>query len=255
MNIHSTIFSSPFNTDYTRLANVMIYSATEVCPFPETTYRVDQIDLHAPDRRRRFLHKIENWAFRVQNEPDGAELLLLDADMLILRDPGEIFTERRFDWDIALVRRNPQLTTIPINTGAVWVRVSNLTRQFFAEWHAVLGDMLDEPGLHRHTVKRYGDSVDPGDQGAFGVMELGLVDSCIDMMSINWLPDNWNLCQEAWQYWSTAGIIHIKGNLRKEVFKPNPAAPAHLKRIADLWRNCEKRMHRHHTQNKQMETN
>lgn len=226
-------FEHPTCPQFVRLARVLERSARTHCP----TWSI-VIERLAPPVRRGHAPdssalantvKLETWNRDVQAAPDGARLLLLDVDTVILR-PLDPLWDRPFD--VAYAERAG--VKLPLNGGVIAVRVSDAVRRFFADWTAANARMLTDRTLHQLWKRKYGGL----NQAALGfVLEEG-------GHALTWgrLPCvEWNCEDSTWSAFDPAvtRIVHLKSALRQAIFGSGPRAP-HVWPLAQLWRRLER---------------
>lgn len=167
--------------------------------------------------------KLAWWRARVHEAPDGAEVLLIDADTAILH-PLDAVWASSFDLAFATKTGGP----FPRNLGVLFVRVSPRTRAFVdAWWDQNLRLLAVETG-HQAWRKRWGGI----NQSAFGRLEEQGALAGLAIAELGCAE--WNCEESAWAAFdpATTRILHVKGELRRALFvvgtRPTPvvAAPA-----------------------------
>jgi len=147
-------------------------------------------------------------------------LLLLDADMLVLRDPAEVFEAYPEPWDIALTYRP---TTAPLNGGAVWIRPGPRAAGWLARWHNRCHEIYRDTYNHRARIAR--------GAGLAQTAALELLDEPPDTRDVKdpavmqrLACADWNVCQDAWDQFDPLdppGLVHVKSELRAEILSDN----------------------------------
>lgn len=224
--------------EWTRLARVLAFTAQQHC-----AAWTRSIVAAAPERRRvgtgivthiANTQKLDLWCQRVQAAADGTELLLLDADLCLLRSLDEIWQQ---PFDLAYATKQHMF---PFNLGVLFVRVSPTTRRFFEMWRQE-NDQLFRPGEGaRLWRQRYGGI----NQAAFGAL---LERGALDFLQRRALEcTEWNCEESAWAAFDPdrTRILHIKGTLRRSVFLRQTPDPAHVPLIK-LWRSLDREASRH----------
>lgn len=77
------------------------------------------------------LRKIIGWNYYIQNSKE--DCILLDCDIIVLKDITEVFNE---DFDIGYTFRDCKCSN-SLNTGVMFFRVNERTREFVKEWENV----------------------------------------------------------------------------------------------------------------------
>lgn len=243
-----------------RLAAVLAYSAARHCPDWERS-----IDLIRPaplssprDIPQSLLHntqKMEHWYRAVLAAPDGAQLLLIDADTVILQ-PLDAIWEQPFDF--AYTTKDSRF---PFNSGVAFVRVSERSRAFISAWfdenrrllenakahtpwryfygginQASLGSMVSDFEIvehreHHDPAKRYTKRPREAHEYHPSVRELHILKIPCSI---------WNVEDSCWPTFDpkVARILHVKSALRREVFSPSRTRPE-LLALVNLWRELD----------------
>lgn len=208
------------------MARVFAHSAQTHCPawqlvfarLPMPARRIGESESYITNTR-----KLDHWCEAVASARDGDELLLIDADTVILQPIDDIW-ERAFD--LAYTVRPPGYPC-PINGGVVFVRVSPSTRLFMAAWGRINRQMLTHKPL-RDKWRRYAGL----NQRAFGSL---LEQKPGDYGVMLPLPcAEWNCEDATWSTFDTRAtrILHVKSSLRSAIFERPGAARPHLRVIA-----------------------
>jgi len=161
-------------------------------------------DVNALDR---FRGKIQALRDRVVAGEDGEELLLLDADTFVLRNPAEVFGDAEFD-----IAHCPRPGRFPTNTGVVFVRVNDRTRRFVDAWMAYTLAWGESEKLVAEAAKQSGGT----DQAGFEQALAAETDAVV--AELPYLE--WNCCQDFEQAATDrVGILHLKGKWHKRLLK------------------------------------
>lgn len=217
---------------YARMAAVLAYTARRHCP----TWDVRVTRITPPNLVSALgnpshiwnTQKLEHWVTTVREAPDGAEILLLDCDMLVTR-PLDPVWEQPFDLAYT-VRTGARL---PLNGGAIFLRVNDRTRAFMETFGRVNRTFLANARQHEVWRKKYAGM----NQSAFGCVIETEPHGC----TLLELPcREWNCEDTEWRNFDPAvtRLLHIKSSLRRSIFglrQPDDRV-AHL--IA-LWRETE----------------
>lgn len=177
------------------------------------------------DEHHRYMPKMEAWNAAAQSAEE--DLLLIDADCLVLRDPSVVF--EKGGWDIA---HAPRPGPFRYNTGVVFVRPTIRARRFMQAWV----DRTYEWGMSAPFVAKSKELYGGVDQASFADTiadhrgRLGLRVREIDYTT-------WNLCQDFKEYRETTGIVHLKGRVSRDILihgKEN-RYPKKLVRLVRKW--------------------
>lgn len=150
--------------------------------------------------------KLKIWLDELNKLPDGENVLFLDADMLCLKNPVELFDR---DFDIAYTvrpRKKP-----PINGGCVYIKNNERSRAFIKRWQEIDEKMYNSPGFHKPWRVKYAGM----NQAAFGY----LFEHKDEWAGAKLVPvpcEQWNCCNETWRLINEhTRLVHIKGPLRR----------------------------------------
>lgn len=222
-------FNWPHDARWARMARVLEWSARSACP----TWQV-QVQAITPlpsSGIRKFVHntrKLEHWAARVADAVDGDRLLLMDADMAILR-PLEDVWDRPFD--VAYTVRPKRF---PINGGVVFLRISDRVRQFVIDWTRENRRLLEEPTGTYPWAKEYG--------GINQASLIGLLPECAarGIATLELPCAEWNCEDTTWTKFDPAvtRILHVKSDLRNAIFAGHHVSPA-LDPLVRTWKQLD----------------
>ena len=172
--------------------------------------------------------KLRAWVSRMATLNESA--VFCDCDMFCLRDFREVFD---LDFDIAYTDRS--ITKFPLNGGVVFVKSTERTKAFFAEWLTVNELMYRNKRLHSVWRKQYAGM----NQTAFGyLLHHGKSEAQIVSVPCS----KYNACDE---HWGTAlkesALVHVKGNLRTHVLQDGDpkGVPIALRSLIQEWKNYE----------------
>lgn len=219
---------------FDRLAPVLAATAARQCPDWER--RIIRLD--RPKRSgaveesyRANTHKLDFWSESVQQLPDGAEVLLIDADTVILRPLDDVWQEA---FDVAYTVR-PKPYKLPLNAGVVFLRVNDRSKAFLRQWADVNRRMLTDRPLHQKWRARFGGL----NQAALGCV---LASPPADLRLATLPCLEWNCEDSAWSDFAPARtrIVHVKSALRLAVFNLQPATKPGVRPLVTLWRSLER---------------
>lgn len=215
-----------------RMATVLAYSAYQHCPdwdiqvkhiSPKALTSALGIASHVHNTQ-----KMEYWAQAVQAAPNGACVLLIDADTVILQPLDDIW-ERPFD--LAYTTKDSRFQ---FNSGVVLLRVSPAVRRFIETWRSENLRMLGDRVHHQVWRKKYGGI----NQAALGyALEHNLTRE-LDIVKVPCLE--WNCEDSAWRDFSAATrILHVKSALRRAIFQMTVTDEA-VRPLVKLWQELER---------------
>lgn len=177
-------------------------------------------------------HKLDAWCRALDGLSDGTEVLLIDADTLIVNSLDPVW-DRRFDFAYTV---KPKGSRFPFNAGVIFLRLSDRVRLFMTEWRTVNRRMLDDARLYQVWRRTYGGV----NQSALGKL---LKENRFDL-TIATLPCvEWNCEDSTWPAFhpERTRIIHYKGELRTALFpmfRTNHVRGA-LRPMVKVWRDAQ----------------
>ena len=175
--------------------------------------------------------KMEHWRQVVAGAPDGARVLVMDADTVIMRPLDDVWEQ---DFDIAYTTK-PQ-EKFPFNSGVIFLRVSDRTRAFVDEWRAENRRMLGDAKHHQVWRKQYGGI----NQAALGYMLSKGERAGVRLLK---LPcREWNCEDSSWARFdpATTRIVHVKSGLRRAIFFGVPSPSPGVTALVKTWRALER---------------
>lgn len=231
MRIIGVEFADKNACSYDRLAAVWKYSAQKAHP----EAKVDLIHLPSPKRhtshQERNHIKLKVWRNEVLNSEE--DIVLMDVDMLVLKDISHIFDK---SFDVCYTKRVG--TKMPLNGGVLFVKSTDLAKHFFKKWYKQDETVLRSRGNFGTFVHRYGGQ----NQASFGYMlEKGKHPAKI----IHVPCPIYNCCNESWKdVDDTTRVIHCKGPLKRYLSgaNPNKNLRPEQERIVKLWKIFEEEM-------------
>jgi hypothetical protein len=173
--------------------------------------------------------KMEHWHHLVNEAPDGARLLLIDADTMILRALDDVWA---LDFDVAYTTKEARF---PFNSGVVFVRVSDRVRAFVSDWRDENRRMLGDREHHQVWRRQFGGI----NQAALGYM---LARGDRHGVQLHTLPClEWNCEDSSWERFDPAvtRIVHVKSSLRRAIFHRAQVSPRVLP-LVNRWRQIER---------------
>ncbi len=227
-------FGPGSKSEWLRMVRVLTFTARQHCPgWALDVQQVPPSPLASPLGLASAVHntqKLDEWDAAVQRAAPGDRLLLLDADMAILRplDPAW-----EADFDLAYTVK-PKESRMPFNAGAIFVRVSPATRTFIAAWAAENRKMFDDPAHHQVWRPCYGGL----NQAALGALLHRGGHKGLNVRRLACLE--WNCEDEHWGQFDpkVTRVLHVKGELQRAVFARCSTSPE-TKPLVALWRSLE----------------
>ncbi|HEX8393194.1 MAG TPA: hypothetical protein VF665_12690 [Longimicrobium sp.] len=209
--LESTYFGGE-GSEYARMARVLAYTARKHCPDWIVNVRATVPEpVHGTERSAYFIantQKLDLWCRTVDEAAEGDRMVLMDADTYFENGIDDVW-DREFD--IAYTVRPEYI--IPINTGAVFVRVTPGTRAFMQRWREETAAMYADVPHHLKWKEKYGGIT----QASLGC----LLERGGHGLNLHTLPcTEWNCEDSAWGRYDPAvtRIVHIKSGLRRLIF-------------------------------------
>lgn len=231
--IESCYFGTGAGDQWPRMARVLAHTAAQQCPGWEIAVEPLPAPRVHPNRNPGHVAntaKLDHWSRLIEVAPDGDEVLLIDADTMILRPLDPIWDE---PFDVAYTVR-PDGYRHPLNGGVVFVRVSDAARMFLDLWRTENRRMFNDPAYHRSWKAKYAGINQP----ALGV----LLEERRSHARLRALPcAEWNCEESAWPTFDpqVTRIVHLKSALRRGLFNLQPPTPQ-LKPLVRLWKTIER---------------
>jgi hypothetical protein len=163
------------------------------------------------NRTRSFISnsiKLRKWTEEIRKCGKGDNVVLMDADMLILGDPFKAFKE---DFDIGYTKRTN--SKWPLNGGVVFIKVDKWTKTFMNTWLKNNDIMLEDLEFHKKWQQKYAGI----NQASFGYM----IENFGFLFKLNPFPCKiYNACGEDLPDFdeNVTKILHVKGKLRQAIF-------------------------------------
>lgn len=228
--LEACYFPAKYDSRWKRLARVLETSAHRECT--EWDVQVRAIT-PAPEQGLRAYasntQKLESWAAQVAAAADGDRLLLIDADMVILRPIDDIW-DRPFDVAYTIRPRR-----FPLNGGVVFLRISDRVRRLLADWTRENRRLLTEQTASDVWPQRYGGI----NQASLATL---LPEADARGIALLQLPcAEWNCEDTTWAKFNPAvtRILHVKSALRRQALGLEPTTPE-LEPLVAIWRRCER---------------
>jgi len=146
------IFTVAFGDEYLWMLDAMRRSVIE--NFPDAQFVVAHVKGPPPSKwLQPFLTnndlKMEYWAQYIEEAPEGAHVVLMDCDTLVLRPLDAVFESQ---FDIAYTVRDGK---VPFNSGVVFIKVSDKTRKFMRQWADANHAMIKKGSTVLHLVAEF----------------------------------------------------------------------------------------------------
>lgn len=232
--LYACYFGAGLRDQWPRLARVLAHTAAQHCP--GWTVQIEAIARPRPQGRVSAgyidnTHKLDRWDAVAAAASDGTQLLLMDADTIILRPLDSVWA---LPFDVAYTVR-PATSRFPLNAGVIFLRVSDRTRAFLRAWRDENRAMLQDAARHQPWRKRCGGI----NQAALGAV-LASSTSTADVAIARLPCAEWNCEDSTWPAFDPAvtRILHIKSQLRLAVFH-GVSGVARWKQLVALWRAGE----------------
>lgn len=158
--------------------------------------------------------KLQAWQQFVERQVDGEQVCFIDADCLILGDLAPAFDD---PYDVAYTVRPGR---IPFNSGVVFVRVNERSREFFRHWVNFNLRIVKNEGLSLADLREFAGGNQWAMADCFKLVEAGKLDC-----QLKKLPCRiWNCEQETWSEFDEdeTRILHVKGALREWLLRHQP---------------------------------
>lgn len=224
-------FSAPGACNYSRLAEVWLYSARKA--HPDAKVKLKQV-ASQPSRtthQRRNQYKLVEWNKVVQAATE--DTILMDVDMVVYHDISDVFEK---DFDVCYTRRTA--TRMPLNGGVLFVKPTKAAREFFTQWLKVDAELLQKRNRYQPYIRKYGGQ----NQASFGwMLERGKYDAKIKHVDCTW----YNCCNEEWPGINDATrVVHHKGALKRICSRSGEYRAYHPKYEVALkkWKAMEREM-------------
>lgn len=216
---------------WARLARVLEYSAERQCHgWRIHVQAITPVQIPSEFNAQTYeanTQKLDYWNEAVQASSDGEQLLLIDADTMVIRPLDDIWA---MPFDVAYTSKQARFK---LNGGVVFVRVSARSKQFMAAWAAENRRLLAEGGPGVWRFKWGGVN-----QASLAhVLDTPALQSTATLA----LPcREWNCEDSSWETFDldVTRIVHVKGVLRQACLN-RPGAEPSLEHLSSLWRSVE----------------
>lgn len=167
----------------------------------------------------------------VQSMENGELLCLLDSDMMCT---GEIRSIDQLDFDLALTDKEGLQIKGPINSGVIFVRISDKTKEWFRRWWLEAEYLLNNVKELRAEKAKF----------------AGINQSALDRLmrqehdlNIKLIPCRiWNSTVVTWPLFNEeTKLVHILASLRNNIFY-RARSDGKVNKLAGIFRRYEKEM-------------
>ena len=236
MRIESILFGE--TKAYQRMAQVLERSCKENSPnTPITIRRIESADeelFHMGKKKVRTYidnaRKTKHHRNIVLEAKDGELIGLLDCDMMVLKDLSPV---EHYNFDFAFTPR-PQGSHRLINSGAVFVRVSDKTRDWYIRWYENVEKLFRDDKLFVKWSKLFGGV----NQSSLGMLLTEPHDLQLEELTCL----EWNLIYDHWKKFNpmVTRIVHIQGVLKEACVGKGRATQPEVRRLVPIWRSFER---------------
>jgi hypothetical protein len=167
----------------------------------------------------------------ILDEPNGKLLCFMDTDTFVLGELSEIEEFIGEPFDIAVTAKENIHSAAPINSGVVFVRVSDKTKEWYTRWHEHAADLTKDTKRLRTLKRKY-----------LGINQssLALLMGAEHDLILKQVPCKiWNSTTATWNCWEEAKVIHVLGKLRMSLFKYKRSSDGKITRLVKLWKDYE----------------
>ena len=235
MRIITALFPEVGNRfgNYKRLADALVESVLENSPSCEIdVFEAEDAPPAGSDSRRQGLidntQKMVIWEQAVSDAKDGETICLIDCDTIVLGDLREV---ENIDFDVCWTVR-PVGSAFPFNSGVVFARINDRSRQFFSRWKDANVRLLYDRKNHEPLRAVFG-----------GINQASLGEILVRGPMCNMVPlacEEWNCEDSSWHLFSSkTKVLHIKSGLRRACL--GSSNDANLIRLAEIWRKYDRR--------------
>jgi hypothetical protein len=219
-------------SEFGRMARVLETSARSWCPSWDVRVRqVTRPEFSGPRSSQAQIDngwKLTLWTQIVNAEPDGSQVLIVDADTFVVGNLDELWET---EFDFAYTGR--EQSRFPLNAGVIAVRVNDASRAFMSAWSARDKSFFNNDAARMPWRERYGGY----NQASLGSLLEGGYPAGV---RVGRVPcSKWNCEDSSWAgFGSTTRIVHVKGALRTSIF--GTGWKRDLAPLVRLWRDWER---------------
>lgn len=231
-------YFDPPGCQYARLARVLLYTARQHCAAWDVAVERIEPEKMAGARSASDwanTQKLEWWARQVQAAPEGARILLIDADTMILRALDDVWA---LEFDLAYTEREKGGSpSYPFNAGVIFLRATPTARAFFELWREENRRMFADKAYHAKWHQRFGGM----NQAALGKL---LNDRAAERLGarLERLPcSEWNCEDSSWHRYAPGRtrIVHVKSALHRAALG-TAGSTFRVRPLALVWRALER---------------
>lgn len=127
MKLVTLHFDREENREFEEMTRTLVYSAEQVGINDITVLTLGNVK---GKREHKFdnMLKFRSWVHYINRCEDGEEVMLIDSDTFIVNNPEHVFY---MGFDLAITVRSKKQK---VNTGVVFIRVSDKIKRFFNKW-------------------------------------------------------------------------------------------------------------------------
>lgn len=226
---------------YFRMLNVLKDSVKKNSPNTELDVRViSDRDLEIKEiGSRREAWYVQNCRkakhhFRVVDTANEGDLIcLIDCDTMVLRDMSPAI-EQMEGYDLGLTWK-PEGCRLPINSGVVFVRVSDRARTLYSNWLHTARWMLRNQEFYRPWQVQYGGV----HQSSLAFM---LAQANHDLNVVSLPCEEWNSVRETWcTAPKKARLVHFIGKLRSHILMGTRPQDPEMRKVVYAWREFDEK--------------
>jgi hypothetical protein len=215
---------------YSKLLKALLFSISTSCPKAKVIARRIQPPIGMREKKcfASNTKKLDLWLEELEKSEDK-EICFIDCDMVVMRDPSEIFQK---DFDIAYTVRKSRKP--PVNGGVIFIKKNERSIQTIRKFKEINDAMYRNKGLHDVYRKKYAGM----NQAAWGyLLEHGGYDA--KMIEIPCAI--WNAVDEDWHAIDgNTKILHVKSVLRRACMEPHAPRERKLLKAWQIWQGYHK---------------
>lgn len=238
MKVFFTWFQDPKRLDFQRMKNVFIHSLKKHAPDVDlielkTEYPKQTFNSKAPSHFEN-VYKLGIWKDALNNS--DTPILLIDCDMLILKDISVIENMNLKDITLTTRREKQYTTTANCNAGFIYIKPTQRAKEFFEEWYNLSLEFDPKKPKWASLYKKYLGAT----QTTLGyIRESGKYEDIISELPCY----IWNCANLDYPLKTDdTKVLHIKSKLRKHILNKARTTETKILQLADLWFKEEQEM-------------
>ena len=249
MRIEAVLFAGNIAKAHQKMARVLAASAKQNCPSSQLTiHTISGTDSEITAVRRSNLYlnnarKTKHHRKIVHDARDGELVCLIDTDTMVLRDLAAIETYgASADFDLAYTQPAAG-AKYRINSGVLFVRISDSVRDFFDRWFLTVQQMLLDEPFHNRWRDFYGGI----NQAALGyLLESGVAGTTCGaaggtgIKTLTLACDEWTCEPSSYdRFGEHTRVVHVMGNLRDCCLRRSQPDSRAIGRLRDIWKSYQ----------------